>query len=72
MESKKHKFNNSNLKSDIEKILNYSQTGIKRDKFSNDVHGACYTIEVNDNSYFYIDPAERNKDFATLKKLLKG
>jgi hypothetical protein len=61
---------NGDLSFDIEKIKGYDKPKVKKDAFENEE--VTYTIEVNDESYFYADKKDRDEDFATLKKLLSG
>lgn len=62
---------NQNLNFDLEKIKSYDAISIKKDSFKNEVHNKIYTIEVNDNSYFYSNKEERNVDLKKLKSILK-
>lgn len=62
---------NGDLSFDIEKIKGYDKPKIKKDEYDS-TDELAYVIEVNDNSYFYVNRKERDEDFVTLKKLLAG
>lgn len=65
----KKKLINSNLSFELERIKSYDKITLKQDEFANDVHKKIYTIEANDNSFFYEDEEERDKDLALLKEI---
>ena len=69
MAKKKFNFLNGDLKRDLEKIKNYDSPKIKKDEMENDGED-MFTIEVADNSYFYVNKADRNADIKTLKEAL--
>jgi len=66
---KKFSFNNGDLQNNIEKIMTYSSLEVYKDRY--DDLNLPFTIEVNDNSYFYANILERNQDYLLLRKKLK-
>ena len=59
---------NGDLAFDLEKIKGYDKPKIKKDGYENEE--VVYTIEVNDNSYMYLNNKDRDEDFVMLKKHL--
>ena len=64
------KFNNNDLKNDIEKIKGYNTAEIKSSCDKN--LDATYILDINDSSYFYTYREERDADLEKLKSILKG
>lgn len=56
-------FHSSELASSLEKIIGYDSINIDADKIENE---DIYTIEINDQSFFYYNEEERNADLKTL------
>lgn len=69
--TKKLILNHTNLAFDLDKIKGYDKPTIKKSRFKNDVHDEIFTIEINDNSYFFYNKEERDADVTILKELLK-
>jgi len=59
------KFLNSDLSRDLEKIKDYHRPKMVKDEMENDGEDV-YTIEVLDNSYFYVNESDRDEDFRKL------
>jgi hypothetical protein len=49
--------------------MTYSSLEVYKDRY--DDLNLPFTIEVNDNSYFYANILERNQDYLLLRKKLK-
>ncbi len=64
------KFNNNDLKNDIEKIKGYNTAEIKSSCDKN--LDAPYILDINDSSYFYTYREERDVDFERIKAILKN
>lgn len=62
--------NNGDLAFDLEKIKDYDKPTVKKDEYENE--DVVFTIEVNDQSYMYLDKSDRDKDYKLLKKHLSG
>ena len=66
-----HNFRSMSLTWDMEKILNYDTIHVSVDTVSNykpkdEGIGVLFTLEVNDNTYFYESKTERDQDNAKL------
>jgi hypothetical protein len=59
------KFLNSDLSRDLEKIKDYHRPKLSKDEMENDGED-MYTIEVLDNTYFYVNESDRDEDFRKL------
>ena len=56
---------NGDLSRDLEKIKDYHRPKTVKSSFENDGE-TTYTIEVLDNSYFYVNETDRDEDFRKL------
>lgn len=56
---------NGDLAFDLEKIKDYHRPKLVKSSFENDGE-TTYTIEVLDNSYFYVNVEDRDEDFRKL------
>jgi len=61
---------NGDLARDLEKIKGFDKPKVKKDAFESE--DVTFTIEVNDESYFYANKEDRDNDFKTLKLFLSG
>ena len=59
------KLSNGDLSRDLEKIKDYHRPKLVKSSFENDGE-TTYTIEVLDNSYFYVNIEDRDEDFRKL------
>ena len=59
------KFLNSDLSRDLEKIKDYHRPKLVKSSFENEGE-TTHTIEVLDNSYFYVNETDRDEDFRKL------
>lgn len=60
---------NSQLRFDVEKIKSYDRPIAIETEVDNNFDDP-YTLEINDNSYFYTNEQDRNNDFDLIKKIL--
>lgn len=68
-ESKPH-FINGDLSNDLSKLLDFDEKVMKKDEIEEDSE-ITYCIDVNDQSYFYANMDDRDKDFKTLNGIFK-
>jgi hypothetical protein len=65
-------FENPQMQHELERIQGYDKPVIKKDSyFDNELRDHYYTIEAGDNTILYENATERDKDFNTLKEILK-
>lgn len=64
-------FLNTDLQRDIEKILSYDNVKLENDEMESDGEN-IYTIEVNDNTYFYTTFDDREKDLMQLIEICQA